>query len=128
MYKIFLTLLLSFNISAFAEWVSVGETETKTIYADPSSLIKNGNMVRMWRLYDLKRGISATGIESYKSSKVQHEFDCKNEQSRIIFITAFSGNMGKGKVVYAGPEPAIWEPIAPESATEVLWKFACSKY
>ena len=120
-----MSLLSLVSNCAIAEWVDIGATETKTIYADPTTIRKNGHIVKMWRLYDLKDAIVTKEVGPYKSSKVQHEFDCKMERTRILYITAFSGNMGKGKVVYAGVGPLNWTPVSPSSTDKVLWDFAC---
>jgi len=35
-----------------AEWVEVSEGDSVTVYADPSTIRKKGNTVKMWSLFD----------------------------------------------------------------------------
>lgn len=54
--------------------------------------------------------------------------DCKEEKSRTLAFSWFSGQMGNGKVVYSdGNVRAEWEPIEPGSFGELQWKVACGK-
>jgi hypothetical protein len=48
--------MLVVSTSAIAEWVAIGETEEKdlTVYADPTTIRKTGNIVKMWSLDDHK--------------------------------------------------------------------------
>lgn len=109
-----------------AEWVKVGENGNDTHYADPTSIIKSGNMVKMLILQDYKTAVKVAGT-AFLSSEVQEEYNCGENQSRTLFFSFHSRNMGKGKRVYSDPEPHPWEPARLGSVREILWKFACRK-
>jgi hypothetical protein len=48
MRKLILILLLAvLSSSAMAEWIKVGANDNSTIYADPATIRKEGNMVKM---------------------------------------------------------------------------------
>lgn len=127
MRKVLLMLLLAVvSSSAMAEWIKVGSNETGTFYADPTSIIKSSNMVKMRTLHDYKTAIKVAGALFF-SSEVQEEYDCKENQSRTLFFSFHSRNMGKGKRVYSDPEPHKWEPARLGSVREILWDFACKK-
>lgn len=56
MHKAILMILLAVvSSSAVAEWVQFGGNETITIYVDPATIHKAGNMVKMWFLYDRRK-------------------------------------------------------------------------
>lgn len=127
MRKVMLMLLLAVvSSSAMAEWAKVGGNGTDTLYADPTSIIKSSNMVKMRTLNDYKTAIKVAGV-AFLSSEVQEEYDCKDNQSRTLFFSLHSRNMGKGKRVYSDPEPHTWEPVRLGSVREILWQFACKK-
>lgn len=127
MRKVLLVLLLSgVSSSALAEWVKVGGNGTDTLYADPTSIIKSSSMVKMRTLHDYKAAVKVSG-SVILSSEVQEEYDCKENQSRTLFFSFHSRNMGKGKKVYSDTEFHTWEPVRLGSVREVLWKFACKK-
>jgi len=141
MKKLLLTLMLAVvSTSAMAEWVKVGTSDDKTttIYADPSTIRKSGNRVKMWALWDYSTAQEG-GSKPYMSVRIQNEYNCKEETDRIqneynckeetdrqIYATTFSGNMAGGHTInrQGGKK---WEPVAPRTFGETLWKFACGK-
>ncbi len=116
--------------SAIAEWVEIGETDEKTaeayattFYADPDTIRKIGNRVKMWSLGDYKITREEFGVTSSKS---QDEYDCKEKKKRVLFISFYSGHMGKGESLFILNERGDWKPTSPGSADEAISKFACS--
>jgi hypothetical protein len=123
MHKIILMISLIIVCSnALAEWREVGvdATQQTTTYADPSTIRKTGDRVKMWHLFDLKRT-----TETYKSLKVQSEYDCKQKQSRSLYTSAHKGNMGKGDVIGVESDHGKWKPIPLGSPKEYLFYIAC---
>ena len=115
-----------------AEWVEVSSDNTDTIYyANPTTIRKAGNMVKIWELYDLKTAQKSSEGTSYLSMKMQSEYDCKEERQRTLFISHYSKNMGRGEAVfsfsYTDSNINSWTPVSPGSVGEGLWKFACGK-
>ena len=126
---VLMMLLTVVSSSAAAAWVEVGSDETTTFYADPATIRTEGNMVKMWHLLDFKAVTVPPGGKRYMylSSKSKAEYDCKEERARVLSFAWYSGNMGEGKAVYSTSKPGPWEPVAPESAIELLWNIACGK-
>lgn len=125
MRKIVLTMLLAVvSSSAAAEWVEVADDEERSVYIDPATFRwdKSKNKVKLWILEDLK-----TVKSEIASMKSHYEFDCKEEQLRIIFGIAHSKNMGRGDVLFSGADPFNWGPVVPGSKGAILWKIACKK-
>jgi len=122
------TLLVLSSGPAYAEWVAVDGNEEAgvTVYADPGTIRRKGNMVKIWHLNDFKTVQIAKG-NSYLSIKAQHEFDCTKDRERIRALTKFSGNMGSRKVVYEDSNERKWRPIAPKTTNQALRKIACKK-
>lgn len=115
----------------------VGENKilALTAYANPNTEAtlnkgknenKNGDKVKMWRLYDYK---SAQEVSGYKfiSAKFLDEYDCKQEQTRSLVNTAFSGNMGVGAVVFTNADAGKWQSAVSGSINEAMLRFACGK-
>jgi hypothetical protein len=120
------TLIAVANNVAWAEWVAVGTSEPSTLYADPASIQKAGDLVKMLDLLDFKSA-QVTGNYRYQSSKTLSEYDCKGEQSRILYFSWHSARMGRGNIVHIDSDSNEWLPIAPRSGVEKLWKIACEK-
>jgi hypothetical protein len=106
--------------SAMAEWVEVGTNDyaasiETTAYADPTSIRKVGDIVKMRSRVDYKpvemvdgkkqKSIIAKAISVEWS---QGESDCKNRQFRA-------------EISYE------WTPVTPNSIDDKLWKYACGK-
>ena len=127
MRKVILMLLLTVvSNSAMAEWVDVGSNEYTTIFVDPASIQRDGNMAKMWHLTDFKTAQKDMG-DKYLSTKDQNEYDCKEVKLRRRASSQHSENMGKGKVVYSDSYTTRWKPVPPDSGIEIMWKFACIK-
>ncbi len=124
--QIFILILLTVaSGSAMAEWVPVGGNDRFTLYSDPTTISKSGNMVKMLRLTDFKTVQGNIG-EHYMSTKRQDEYDCVRERRRIIFVAAHSKKMGEGYVVIRVINNLDdWKPISPGSQGEAMWEFAC---
>ena len=127
MRKVILMMLLAVaSNSAMAEWVNVGSNENVSIYVDPTTIQRAGNMAKMWHLFDFKYVKEDMG-EPYLSTREQNEYDCKEEKYRRRATSQHSKNMGSGKVVYSDSYTAKWKPVPPDSGIEIMWKFACLK-
>jgi len=126
MHKAILMMLLAaVSSSAMAEWVKVSEDKLVTVYADPTTIRKIGDKVKMWALWDYSTAQEGDS-KPYMSVRIQNEYNCKEETDRQIYATTFSGNMLEGNTI-AMQGGRNWEPIAPRTFGETLWKFACGK-
>lgn len=126
---ILMILLVVLSKIAMAEWVKVGGDAVMTIYNDPATIRKNsnnGNWVKMWYLFDFKT-VQVDSGNKFMSLKSQSEFDCKEDQVRLLSFSAHSNTMGRGNVVDSKSDHFRWDPVPPGSVNEVLWKIACGK-
>jgi hypothetical protein len=123
-----ITLLALSSGPVYAGWVlTSGDDEAGlAVYVDPATLRRNGNLAKMWQLYDYKTVQTVAG-DSFLSIKRFNEYDCTEERTRMLGYTWFSGNMGNGNVVYSTTEQLPWEPVVPRTINRSLWKVACSK-
>ena len=131
MRKVILMLLLAAVISSAIaeEWVAVSYTDDGgvTVYADPSTLRKEGNIVSLWTLGDFKKAEQIGNSKHVMSLKEQYEYDCKEQQMRRIHAAKYSENMGRGKEIDSSPIHEGWQEVPPSSLNEQMWRFACGK-
>ena len=122
------TLLLLSSGPVYAEWeLASGDDSAKlTVYVDRDTIRRNGNLVKMWQLYDYKTVQTVAG-DSLLSIQRHNEYDCTGERTRMLAYTWFSSNMGRGRVVYKTAEEQPWAPVVSRSIDHTLWKVACSK-
>ena len=113
--------------SAMADWVEVGRSKTDTLYVDPSTIRGTDSVARMWALNDYKATQRLDNREPFKSETMEYEYDCKDEQSRLLYFTSHPDNMAEGEVLDFNVVPGAWTRNPPGSGLEVLWKIACGK-
>lgn len=113
--------------TARAEWLPVSSTRSgaMTVYADPSSIIKRGHLAKMKTLLDFKTVQNGDSDSAFLSSRDRSEFDCRQKRRRTIFFANHTENMGGGSVNFSSSTATPWEPVAPRSVSEAIWKLAC---
>lgn len=125
MRKLLLMLAL-FSSTASAQWQALGGNDEETAYADTAGIEhRDRHRVKMWALFDL-RSPRNFGDLSYASMKIQREYNCDSKETRIVAMSAHSGNMGAGETVYSNNTHYKWAGIKPDSAERALWDLACA--
>jgi len=107
--------------------MSLGASESgTTVYADPTTKSRDGDLVKMWVLFDFKTAQTKAGI-SYLSAKAHMEYDCAKQRFEGLAVMYISGNMGSGNILDRSSGKGTWLRIFPGSPDEDLWKLACGK-
>jgi len=131
MVKVVLMFLLAMTCtSAIAKWTKVGEYSQGVKFVNLANIQKDDNLVKMWILSDYKfTQHSIHNKRLFMSTESQIEFNCEDETSRILSITNFSGNKGKGEVVYSNAYfHNKWSPIISASIEKREWNIACDRH
>ena len=129
LWSLALLLVLSSG-SVYAEWVAVEKDYLspglQTVYIDPDSIRREGNLVTLWQLIDFKwmQG-SARGPARFMSTKTHKQFDCGEKRVRLLAYTDFSRQMGTGIPTNGYVDSDIWMPVEPDSMNQALWEVAC---
>ena len=109
-------------------WRKIVEDDSRTVYAASMPVAKDGHMVTILSLTDLRKPAALSDGTAFLSWETQYRFDCRKRLSRIEAASMYAGNMGAGEVagsvVYDEPE---WKPVPRGSNGELLWKSACRK-
>ena len=128
MKKFLLTLLCGLvSHGAMAEWVKVsGWQGTAMIpYFDPSSIKADGDTVKVQWLFDLAAADSAPNGKPFLSIKGDVEYNCKEDQQRVLGQTLQSKKMGEGEAVASEQKPPKWSYVSPDSAYDLIFAVAC---
>ncbi|OQW35251.1 MAG: hypothetical protein A4E19_16920 [Nitrospira sp. SG-bin1] len=113
-------------VPLFAEWLLVDRNDKAKIYVDPESIRRNGEVVSVWVLDDLKTAQNR-GLSTFLSTRAQEEHDCSQKRFRLVAIERFAGNMGTGNSIYKKSGESHWAPIPRESMAQSVWKYVCGK-
>jgi hypothetical protein len=130
MKKLLLTLVLAIvSSSVMAEWVYIAESEEEveeayfvTAYADPDTIRKTGNRVKMWVMEDFKIAKTLDIL----SARHKDELDCNKKQYRNLFYSFHSGHMGRGETLIIHNKRGDWNTPNPNWISADILKFACS--
>ncbi len=102
------------SVPAQAEWRAISYatgTGGFTIYIDPTTVLRQGDLVKMLVLYDF-RFVQAIKGRSYLSATWEQQFDCADPRSRHLSYKYHSDNKGNGKVMFAGDdEGSKWSRV-----------------
>jgi hypothetical protein len=128
---ILITVLVLNGGLVYGGWVSLGEDEDLglAIYVDPSTMSHKEDVVTMWILYDFKSPQSKEGGTAFRSAKMQRQYDCAKERTRLMVIMNYADNMGEGQeVAHSSFDQQEWTPVGSLEAGTVakdLWTLAC---
>ena len=133
-----ITLLFLSSVPAYAEWMAVKKDYLspglQTVYVEPDTIRREGNLVTIWQLIDFKwmqgnqgMGRLEFGPHRFFSTKTRKQFDCAEKRLRLLAFTEFSQHMGTGISANGYVDKDHWLPVEPESISQALWEVACGK-
>ena len=106
-----------------------------TVYVDPDSISREGNVVELRQLTDYLWmqgnagfGRLGPGPHRFFSTVTRKEFHCADKRVRLLAFTEFSHHMGTGRPADGYVDQGQWLQIEPASLNEGLWKIACSHH
>lgn len=128
MKRLFLLIVLVLSAEpAYADWMSLGASESgTTVYADSTTKDRDGDLVKMWALFDFKTA-QIKGAVSYLSAKAHMKYDCARQRFEGLTVMYVSGNMGDGHILDRSSAKGTWLRASPGSLDHSLWRLACDK-
>lgn len=126
-------LLLAFGVhQASAEWVTIEKPypvrELQTLYIDPATIRRGGNLVDVWQLTDyrwMQGGPKAT--PRFLSTTIHKQFACTDKRLRLLDYTEFSHRMAAGNASNGYVDKDRWLPVEADSINETLWNTLCNQ-
>jgi hypothetical protein len=117
----------------FGEWMAV-EREyfspgLQTLYVDPASVERDGNLVTIRQLIDYKwmQG-NYVGTPRFLSTTARKQFDCSGRRVRPLSFTDYYGHMATGTATSGHIENDQWQPVEPQTVNHALWDIACGAH
>jgi hypothetical protein len=102
-------------------WMRATEGADGTVfYIDRDSIKKEGSLIRVWELQDLK----SKGPLDEKSRRVLVEYDTKNDRRRVLSFSFHGDQMGAGITLKADQTPGKWTMVAPNTTAAVVFQVA----
>ena len=127
-----ITFLVLSTVPAYAGWVAVEKDYLlpglQTVYLDPDTIRREGNLVTMWQLIDFKWGQgNGRGAHRFLSTESHKQFNCAEKRIRFLAFTEFSRRMGTGIPAAGYVDTGNWLAVEPESINQALWEMVCGK-
>ena len=111
--------------SVMADWDKVYSNDKLIVFADPSSIRRKGNIVKVSTLFDFKAENTYSDGSLYMSIMRETEFNCKDNLQRMVSYSIHSGKMGKGRLVDSGTSPQDWKQVSKANIALDMKTFAC---
>jgi hypothetical protein len=124
-----ITLLVLSSALACAEWVAIEKDYLlpgqQTVYIDPDTIRREGNLVTVWQLVDFKAMQGGRSPTRFFSTKTHKQFACAEKRFRLLAFTEFTDAMGTGISDNGHVDKDNWLPVEPESVSQALWEVVC---
>lgn len=123
---LFIVLLLTAQ-AAVAQWVQIARNEDLRLFIDRGDIRRSGDLATVWQMvdYTTAQWLGPTVIMSIRN---EVEVECNGRRMRTIAASAYTEQMGRGRMVVSEKAPAPeWAAVPPGGSAEALWKIACGK-
>lgn len=115
--------LLCLMPTAHAEWLKVFENiRGTTSYIDTDSVQASGRYRKVAELQSYKKA----SPEGMLSMKIKKEYDGKEELSRMISYTAYTGTMGSGEAMGTVTLPVEWQSVSQNPGAKGAFRHVCA--
>lgn len=122
MKRIIAVLIFSTSIHAYARWDKFDHNAHGQRYVNSRTIKRTLPLVRVQTLLDLTKPVGKG-----RSMLLINEINCMEESLRILTVIGYTGAMATGSAIHeAGwDKPGTWQYIAPGTASENLFAYAC---
>jgi hypothetical protein len=121
-------ILLVISSLAKAEWIKLFTAANgTTYYYEDSSIRKKSNKIRIWQMGDHNK-IQVVNGKKFLSNKTLNEYDCENEEDRLLHAIMFEKHLGQGEVIHSESylNKDFVKSIAPTSVERSYFNIACN--
>jgi hypothetical protein len=117
-----LTAILAWAAPCTAAWVETNNSKEGTLYSEPTTIARNGNRVKVWEMFDLRKPELYEG-KMFRSIKIQTEYDCVEKEMRKLYSVLHQEQMGRGlSIAGFALDSTSWTPVPPDSMAQgALW-------
>ncbi len=124
-------LFLLCTSSAWADWIAIGKSPDFTMYVDPQSLRRNGNIASAWIMGDYaktqkKRFPPPILWVDFDSIKELKQFDCSKGMHRTEKTVIMSGKFGKGDPLYTFTSVPDYFPVPNSELDIAQFNYVCT--
>ena len=119
-------LLLCAALSHAAQWSSAGLHDLGIYYYDVSAIEHQGDRRKAWTMLDYRDPQKNKQGQSFKSTRAQMEFDCKDKRVRALTVSFHSGARLSGEVLVSEGVFQDWMGVPPSTPMANILKAVCA--
>jgi hypothetical protein len=109
-----------------AQWSSAGLHDLGIYYYDSSTIEHQGDRHRAWTMLDYREPHKNKQGQSFKSTRAQMEFDCKDKRVRALTVSFHSGPRLTGEVLASEGVFQDWMGVPPSTPMANIMKAVCA--
>ena len=107
-------------------WTAVGLFDIGTFYVDLDNVTRLGDHRKVWTSLDYRNPqTNQHSKKSYKSTRMQMEFDCKDQTVRSLSLSYHAGVRLSGEVLSTEGVIGPFEPVPPETPIFKIMRLVC---
>ena len=120
------SVLLTSNLVHANQWTAVGLFDIGTFYVDVDNITVNGDHHKAWTMLDYRdpKMHGPTG-KHFKSTRMQMEFDCKEQAVRTLSLSYHSGVRLSGETLSTEGVIGPFEPVPPDTPIFKIMRWVC---
>ena len=124
---LFLTAILLLTQPLHANtWTAVGLFDIGTFYVDLDSESRSGVHRKVWTSLDYRTPkVNQHTGKTFKSTRMQMEFDCKAEMVRTLSLSYHSGVRLSGETLSTEGVIGPFEPVPPDTPLHQIMRLVC---
>ena len=120
------SLVLTSQLTHAAQWTAVGLFDVGTFYVDTDNVTISGEHRKAWTLLDYRQPkVHAPTGQSFKSTRMQMEFDCKDQMVRTLSLSYHTGVRLSGDTLSTEGVIGAFEPVPPETPIFKIMRMVC---
>ena len=120
------SLVLTSQLTHAAQWTAVGLFDVGTFYVDTDNVTISGEHRKAWTLLDYRQPkVHAPTVQSFKSTRMQMEFDCKEQMVRTLSLSYHTGVRLSGDTLSTEGVIGAFEPVPPETPIFKIMRMVC---
>ena len=107
-------------------WSSAGLHDLGIYYYDASTMEHQGDRRKAWTMLDYRDPQKNKQGQSFKSTRAQMEFDCKDKRVRALTVSFHSGPKLTGEVLVSEGVFQDWVGVPPSTPMANILKAVCA--
>ena len=120
------SVLLISNLVHANQWTALGLFDIGTFYVDTDNITSTGDHRKAWTMLDYRQPKVHTPTgKAFKSTRMQMEFDCKEQSVRTLSLSYHTGVRLSGDTLSTEGVISPFEPVPPETPIFKIMRWVC---